>query len=73
MQRQAFFDDAPLHEILYQLERWYGVQFTLEDRSIAAEQLTLHIQQQSLEDVLELVSALTSLEYERTGDTVRFR
>jgi transmembrane sensor len=71
MQHEAFFDNAPLHEILYQLERWYNVQFILEDTSIAAEQLTLHIQAQSLKDVLELISALTSLEYQRTNDSIR--
>jgi ferric-dicitrate binding protein FerR (iron transport regulator) len=71
MQHEAFFDNAPLHEILYQLERWYNVQFILEDTSIAAEQLTLHIQAQSLMDVLELISALTGLEYQRTNDSIR--
>ena len=71
MQREAFFDNAPLHEVLHQLERWYSVQFVLEDTSMASEQLTLHIQSQSLVDVLELVSGLTGLEYERTDGAVR--
>ena len=71
MQHEAFFENAPLHEILYQLERWYKVQFILEDTSIAAEQLTLQIQAQSLEDVLELIAALTGLQYQRTDGLVR--
>lgn len=73
MQREAFFDNVPLHEILYQLERWYNIQFILEDTSIAAEQLTLHIQAHSLEDALELISGLTGLEYQRSDDSVRLR
>ena len=73
MQREAFFDNAPLHEILFQLERWHSVRFVLEEMSMASERLTLHIQSQSLEDVLELISGLTGLEYQRTDSSVRLR
>ena len=73
MQNEVFFESAPLSEILYQLERWYNVQFVLEQTSAATEQLTLHVQAKSLEDVLELISALTGLDYERTDDRVRFK
>jgi len=71
MHQEAFFDGAPLHEILYQLERWYNVRFVLEDAAVAAEQLTVHIQAKSLDDVLELISALTGLDYQRTDDLIR--
>ena len=71
LQREAFFDNVPLNEVLHQLERWYDVRFVLEDNAIAAEQLTLHIDAESLEGVLELISALTDLEYQRTDDVVR--
>jgi len=64
---------VPLHEILYQLERWYDVRFVLQDTSIAAEQLTVHIQSQSLDDVLELILALTGLDYQRTDDSVQLK
>ena len=73
MQREAFFDNAPLHEILYQLERWYDVDFTLEDDSMATEQLTIYVSAQPLEDVLELISALTNLEYQRSEGSVRLK
>ena len=73
MHQEAFFDSVPLQEILYQLERWYDVRFVLEDTSIAAEQLTVHLQSQSLDDVLELISALTGLDYQRTGRSVRLK
>ncbi len=73
MQREAFFDNTPLHEILYQLERWYDVEFTLDDDTMADEQLTIHVPAQPLEDVLELISALTSLEYQRSEGSVRLK
>lgn len=70
MHQEAFFDSAPLRDILYQLERWYDVRFLLEDTSIASEQLTLHLQTQSLDDVLELISALTGLDCEHSDGAV---
>ena len=71
LHREAFFDGVPLNEILHQLERWYDVRFITEDTAIAAEQLTLHIDAESLQGVLELISALTDLEYQRTDGVVR--
>lgn len=65
MRREAFFDDAPLRDVLFQLERWYGVQFALEDTSLAAERLSVHIRGESLEGVLELISVLTGLDGRR--------
>ena len=65
MRREAFFDDAPLRDVLFQLERWYGVQFALEDTSMAAERLSVHIRGESLEGVLELISVLTGLDCRR--------
>jgi transmembrane sensor len=73
MHQEAFFDSVPLQEILNQLERWYDVRFVLEDTAIAAEQLTMHIQTDSLDDALELISALTDLDCERTGRSVRLK
>jgi ferric-dicitrate binding protein FerR (iron transport regulator) len=68
--REVFFEDTPFHEILYQLERWYDLRFVLEDDSIASDRLTVHIQNKPVEDMLELITTLTDLKYERTGRTV---
>jgi len=73
MHQEAFFDSVPLQEILHQLERWYDVQFVLEDTVIAAEQLTVHIQTDSLDDALELISTLTDLDYQRTDHLIRLQ
>ena len=70
MNKEIIFNDAPLHEILFQVERWYNVKFELNDRAIAYEHLTLHIQKKPLNDILELISALTDLKYKRKGKIV---
>ena len=71
MQHKVSFDNVPLHEILYQLERWYEVQFALDDNSLAAERLTIQIQAQPLDEVLELLAALTGLQYQQADGLVR--
>jgi len=68
--REAFFDDIPFHEILYQLERWYDLRFILEDDSIASDRLTVHIQNKPIEDILELITTLTKQKYESIDSTV---
>ncbi len=72
MNNEVIFDDTPLHIILFQLERWYDLQFVLADSSVAAERLTVHIQKQSIEDILELIAALTDLQYQHKGKVVYF-
>ena len=70
MQHKVSFDNVPLHEILYQLERWYEVQFVLDDNSLAAERLTIQIHAQPLNEVLELLAALTGLQYQQADGLV---
>ena len=71
MQHKVSFDNVPLDEILYQLERWYEVQFVLDDNSLATERLTIQIQAQPLNEVLELLAALTGLQYQQADGLVR--
>ena len=73
MHDEAFFDGAPLREILFQLERWHDVRFVLVDTSVASETLTLHIGDKSLDDALGLIAILTDMDYEHTGKSVVFK
>lgn len=72
MQNEMVFEDTPLFEILTQLERWYDLRFVLSDTTVGNEHITAHIQKTSVDDILELISALSGLDYERRGRTVRF-
>ena len=71
MNDEMIFEDAPLHDVLYQLERWYDLQFVLADSSIAAEHINVHIHKKSIDDILELISALTDLRHQREGSIIR--
>ena len=72
MKFEIVFENVRLYEILDQLERWYKLKFEI-DKSSASEHLTIHIQNKPVNDILELISALTGLKYTRTDDTVSFK
>jgi len=72
MHNEVIFDNAPLEEILFQLERWYDLKFVLSDSSLAREHLTVHIQSTPVKDIVELIATLTDLNYKFAGNTVRF-
>jgi ferric-dicitrate binding protein FerR (iron transport regulator) len=72
MKRDMAFENAALIEILDQLERWYDVDMDLTslDQAGAEERLTLHLREGPLEDILELIGALTDVTYKREGRKV---
>lgn len=51
------FIDAPVPEILAELERWMGIEFTLADPSIAARVLTTRIRPAALQSTLAVLEA----------------
>jgi len=67
---EIIFEDTPVQEILDQLERWYDINFTLTNREIGEEHLTIHINNKPIEDILELIAAITNLKYEVKGNTI---
>jgi transmembrane sensor len=71
MNNRAVFNDVPLGEVLFQIERWYNLEFDLEVPDIANERVTVYLQQNSVKDILELVSSLIDMPYKRIGNVVR--
>lgn len=70
MSNEVTFRDVPLREILHQLERWYDVEFVLQDSSVAEERLFLHLQDDPLEQIVDLIATLIDSEYELRDDSV---
>jgi ferric-dicitrate binding protein FerR (iron transport regulator) len=70
--REIMFENAPLHEILSQLTRWYKLDFKLADQKVLQERLTIHIENKPVDDILELIGTLIGLNYELKGNTVTF-
>ena len=72
LQHEITFEDVPLGEVLHQLERWFELEFVIEDPVITEEHVTMYIKERSVDDILKLVSILAGLRYQRDGNAVLF-
>lgn len=70
MKHEIVFNNTPLQEILSQLERWYDVRFSLDDGISVSDQLTIHIQNRPISEILDLIADLMELEYKIEGQNI---
>jgi ferric-dicitrate binding protein FerR (iron transport regulator) len=73
LQNEIDFNDVKLSEIFDQLERWYDVEISIDDRRLLSMRLKLHVKRVPLNDILNLISSLTGFIFENTGGEVLFR
>ncbi|MCP4726852.1 MAG: DUF4974 domain-containing protein [bacterium] len=71
MNNDLVMSNVYLSEILGQLERWYDLKFEI-DESALSHRITIHLQKESVDNIVELVGALINLNYQRNGNTIRF-
>ncbi|MBX6332525.1 MAG: FecR domain-containing protein [Gemmatimonadaceae bacterium] len=67
------FVDTPLGEVLGQLQRWYDVQFVVQDSALLSATVTASFQGAGLDDVLHALSASLDMRAERRGTMVWLR
>jgi transmembrane sensor len=65
------FQEIPLASAVRELERWYDVEITLGDPSLARVPLTATFDDQSVDQALTTVAAALDVRYERDGRQVR--
>ncbi len=65
------FQEMPLASAIRELERWYDVEITLGDTSLARVPLTATFDDQSVDQALTIVAAALDVRYERDGRQVR--
>lgn len=70
MQGELSFHDVSLSTILAQIERWYDVTFSLQDSTIIHDRLAVTIYKNNLDEVLEVLSTLTSSKYKINGKNI---
>jgi transmembrane sensor len=66
------FKDAPLRGVLPQLARWYDLDLTLAEPSLAERRLTFSVQGEPIAQVLDAIALLAHARYERSGRSVTF-
>jgi len=72
LDREMYFQNVPLLEVLDQLERWYDLEIILTDVSIANNRVTIFIEPKEIEEILEVISLMNNIRYKRNGKEIVF-
>jgi len=64
------FNNQPFDEVIHYLEKWYGVNITLDRTLNYNNNYTFKVKTESLREVLELVSFITPIDYHIEGEKV---
>lgn len=64
------FEDEPLHLIAAELEKWYQVRISIEERSRNCR-FSMNIEQETLHEVLQLLEATNNAKISRNGNEIR--
>jgi transmembrane sensor len=67
---EMYFDNVSVSEAIAQIERWYDVRITLNDRTVANERITIHINKKSIGENLELLTQLIDSRFKISGRKV---
>ena len=70
---ELIFDDTPFEEVIRYLERWYGVNITIDQEMKKKHNYTFKIKTESLTELLKLLKVITPLEYKIDGKEVTIR
>jgi len=72
MKREMYFQSTELHEVLYQLERWYDITFELPDQQAAANPVTLFIGNKPISELLDVIALINNFTYQQHGSKIIF-
>jgi ferric-dicitrate binding protein FerR (iron transport regulator) len=70
---ELVFDGTPFEEVIRYLERWYGVNITIEEQMKKKHNYTFKVKTESFRELLELLKEITPLQYKIDGKNVTIR
>jgi ferric-dicitrate binding protein FerR (iron transport regulator) len=70
---ELVFDGTPFEEVIRYLERWYGVNITIEEKMKKKHNFTFKVKTESFRELLELLKEITPLQYKIDGKNVTIR
>ena len=71
-QGRLVFRDVSLLEVSTTLERWYDVDFQINDPTLGRSHVTAFFEKQTLTEVVDVLAETLGARYERTGNTITF-
>ena len=60
---KIIFDYTPLEEAIKQLERWHGIDFTVEDQAAYNTKFTAEFEQESIVQIMEMLKFCSRIDY----------
>lgn len=73
LNRELYFQNTPLIDIIEQLERWNNTNIELQDSTLSKNRITVFIENKPLEENLKMICMLMNLKYEIKGDSVKLK
>jgi ferric-dicitrate binding protein FerR (iron transport regulator) len=70
---ELIFDGTPFEEVIRYLERWYGVNITIEEKMKNKHNYTFRVKTESFRELMNLLKEITPLEYKIDGKNVTIR
>ena len=72
LNREKYFSNTPVYEVINQIERWYNIEVHLPENINKSTRIAMQIKDLPVEDVLDLFSAVMDLTYKIDGKVVTF-
>ncbi len=72
MYNKVYFQKASMKEIISQLERWYNLEFDIPEEILQKTDLAIHINNSSINSILEILATLTDSKVIRNGNKISF-
>lgn len=70
---QLVFKSTDVNELVKYMERWYGVNITIENGKSVQKKYTFKVKTESLTELLHLINIMTPIHYTISGKDVRIR
>ncbi len=70
MHNEKYFEKATFKQIVLQLERWYGLEFIVDEELWGKKNLTVHLNGNNINELLDLISVVTNTKIERQGKKI---
>lgn len=72
LNKEIYFTNTQLDEVVDQLERWYKVNIEIDNKDLLQNRVTVYIENKPLEENLDILAALMNLKYRRDGNRIMF-
>ena len=72
MKNEIYFENAPVKEVVSQLERWYNLKYEFEDQQALEEKITIQIRWANIDEVNRIISLVTGTTVVRDGKVIHF-